>query len=183
MRYDYDMFSLIPEDIRGPFQGMFNELGLNPMASQQRGLWRDAAGVEALHGADPVIKELFTDAGFGINQYFSGAPEGRYLEMDRPAREALEDRFLDALAERLDDGSLDGANWNGFVLEDFLEYLETATPIDEVEVQALEAAALKASKARGQKKMLAMGVMALGVIVLGFVAVSMMFAPVTIASR
>jgi len=182
MRYDYDLFSVIPDEIQSQFQGMFNELGVNEMTSHQKGLWRDTDVVEALLGADPVVKEMFTNAGFGINHYFSGAPEGRFFSRDTVAREQIEEAFLDALAEGLDDGRLDGANWNGFVLEDFLEYLELAEPIDEVEAQEQLAAAQQASKAKAQKKLLAMGVMAIGVLALSYVFVSVLTGPVSVAS-
>lgn len=182
MRYDYDMFSLIPDEVQSQFQGMLNELGMAPMASEQKGLWRDADVAAALQGADPVVKDLFTESGFGVIQYFSGAPEGRFFARDAVAREEIETKLLDRLTEKLADGSLDGANWNGFELNAFLEYLETAEPIDEIEVHELQAEAHKAAYARNQKKMMAMAVMALGVIVLGFVAISMMFSPVTVAA-
>lgn len=182
MRYDYDMFSLIPDEVQGQFQEMFNELGVNEMTSEQKGLWRDTDVVEALLGADPVIKDLFINAGFGINHYFSGAPEGRFFSRDTQAREQIEDAFLDALSEGLDNGSLDGANWNGFVLEDFLEYLETARPIDEVEVAEMQAWAQQAAKAKTKKKLVALGVLAAGVMAIGYVAASMLLGPVTVAS-
>jgi len=164
MRYDYDMFSVFPDEIQSEFQEEFNRLGINQMTTQQTGLWRDTDVVGALHRADPVVKDLFKNAGFGINHYFSGAPDGRFYSRDAKAREEIEEAFLGALAEGLDDGSLEGSNWNGFVLEDFLEYLETAEPIDEVEAQEQHAAAQQASKAKTQKKLVAMGVMALGVL-------------------
>lgn len=182
MRYDYDMFSVIPDDVQSQFQGMLNDIGMSAMASQQTALWRDPRIVEALQGADPVVKDLFIDAGFGINGYDSGAPFGRFFERDRVAREQRENDFLDALAEALDDGSLDGANWNGFELEAFLEYLETAEPIDEIEAAELQAMELAAAKAKSQKKLLAMAALGLGVLAIGFAVIAMLFSPVTVAA-
>ena len=182
MRYDYDMYSLIPDEVQSEFQGMFNDLGVSEMMSQQSALWRDPAVVEALMGADQSVKDLFRNAGFGINMYESGAPEGRFFERDTAARQQLEDTFLDVLAERLDDGSLDGANWNGFDLEAFLEYLETARPIDEVEVAQEQAAAFHASQAKSRKKMFAMIGLGIGVMVMGYVLAAVLMQPPVVAN-
>ncbi len=181
MKYDYDMFSLIPDEVSNQFQGMLNDIGAGAVATQQKGLWRDPEVVAALHGADQSIKDLFINSGFGINHYFSGAPEGRYFDRDHETREKIEDAFYEALTEALEDGSLEGANWNGFVLEDFLEYLETAEPIDEIEVNEMHVMAHEAARAKSRKKVLALGVLGIGVFAIGFVVIMALSGPLTVA--
>jgi len=182
MRYDYDMFSIIPDEVQGQFQEMFNDLGVNDMTSQQKGLWRDTDVVEALLGADQVVKDLFNKSGFGVNHYFSGAPEGRFFARETKARQQIEDAFLAGLSDGLDNGSLQGTNWNGFVLEDFLEYIETARPIDEVDVAQMHAKVQKASKAKARKKLVALGVLIVGVLTIGYAATSILMGPVSVAA-
>lgn len=140
MRYDFDMFSIIPDEVRSQFQGMLNDIGAGAMATQQTALWRDPAVVAALHGADEAVKQLFWDAGFGINQYDSGAPADHYLTRDAEERDKRTWTFMELFANRLMDGTLKGANWNGFDPHAFLEHAQNCTPIDEVALAAIDRA-------------------------------------------
>lgn len=131
-KYDFDMFSVIPEEVRAEFQGMFDEIGMGAAAGEQVALFRDPALVEALASAEDKVKDLFLNAGFGLNVYDSGAPEGRYPGHDEDARNNCVRRLADNIAAT--DGLKD-ANWGGFNVDDFLIHLSLAQPIDQVEMQ------------------------------------------------
>ena len=178
MRYDFDMFSVIPDEVRQQFQGMLNDVGAGAMATQQTALWRDPAVVAALQGADESVKQLFWDAGFGINQYDSGAPNDRFLSRDAEERDKRIWSFMELFANRLMDGSMKGANWNGFDPHAFLEHAQACTAIDEVEVAAMDQAPntqvhRKSSKIGvAPKKMVAMAGFSVGVVALGAAVIS-----------
>ena len=131
-KYDFDMFSVFPDEVRQEFQGMLNEIGMGAIGSEQKALFRDPALVEALQCADDAVKNVFLEAGFGLNVYDSGAPDGRYPGHDEDARNICVHKLAEniAAAEGLGD-----ANWNGFDIGEFLTYLSTATPIDATEMQ------------------------------------------------
>lgn len=158
-KYDFDMFSVLPDEVRQEFQGMLNEVGMGAISTQQRALFRDPALVEALHGADEPVKQLFLDAGFGLNVYDSGAPEGRYPGHDEAARNHCVHKLAENIAAS---EGLSDVNWNGFDVGDFLTYLSTATPIDAIEMQA-QAASPPAAK---KKPLLRLGLMAGGAMVM-----------------
>lgn len=134
-KYDFDMFSIIPDEVRQEFQGMLNDVGMGAVATEQKALFRDPLLVDALQSADEVVKNVFLEAGFGLNVYDSGAPDDRYPGHDEDARNACVRKLADTIAET---EGLNEANWGGFSLEDFLEYLTVAKPIDVMEMQAVE---------------------------------------------
>lgn len=158
-KYDFDMFSVFPDEVRQEFQGMLNEIGMGAVGSEQVALFRDPALAAALRGADEAVKNLFLEAGFGLNVYDSGAPEGQYPGHDEEARNLCVHKLAEniAAAEGLSD-----ANWNGFDVGDFLTYLSTATPIDVVEMQVQAAPPPDAKK----KPLLRLGLVAGGAMVM-----------------
>lgn len=158
-KYDFDMFSVFPDEVRQEFQGMLNEIGMGSIGTEQVALFRDPALVEALQGADEAVKQLFLDAGFGLNVYDSGAPEGRYPGHDEAARNLCVHKLAENIAAS---EGLRDANWNGFDLGDFLTYLSAATPIDAIEMQAQAAPPPVAKK----KPLLRLGLMAGGAMVM-----------------
>ncbi len=131
-KYDFDMFSVIPDEVMQEFQGMWNEIGMGGIGGEQKALFRDPALVEALHGADEAVKNVFLDAGFGLNVYDSGAPTGCYPAHDENARNICVHKLAENIAAT---EGLSEADWNGFDIGAFLTYLSTARPIDEVEQQ------------------------------------------------
>lgn len=137
MQYDFDMFSICPDEVQAQFQDKFNELGLSPMMAQQVALFRDPRVVEALRNADEVVKQFWLDSGFGINVYHSGAPSGRYPARDENPRNSRVQR----LTENLKDRDLKGANWGGFEFTEFVAYLRTAEPMDEIDIAKYQAEA------------------------------------------
>ena len=157
--YDFDMFSVILDEVRQQFQGQLNDLGMGAITTDQVALFRDPALAEALRSADERIKNLFLDAGFGLNVYHSGAPEGRYPSHDEAARNACMCKLSDTLEAA---GNLKGANWGGFDMLAFVDYFVAAEPIDEVEMQAI-ANVYQASKKK--QAMLKLGMMTGGAMI------------------
>lgn len=159
-KYDFDMFSVIPEEVRQEFQGFLNDVGMGASVGQQVALFRDPALVEALSSADEKVKNLFLDAGFGLNVYDSGAPDGRFPGHDEAARNACVRKLSDNIAASK---NLKNANWGGFDPMEFLDYFIAAKPIDQIEMQAIA----KARQTHRKKKALArLGVMAGGAMIM-----------------
>ena len=135
--YDFDMFSVIPEEVRQEFQGLFNEIGMGAAIGEQVALFRNPDLVQALSAADEDVKNLFLESGFGLNVYDSGTPQGRYPGHDEDARNTCLRKLADNIAASSD---LKDADWGGFNLEDFLAYVVAARPIDQIELQAIASA-------------------------------------------
>ena len=127
LKYDFEMFTVIPEDqqIRVEAEGLPREL-----AGRKIALFRDPLTAAALRGATSDVQAAFQQAGFGFNVYDSGAPEDRFPEEDIPERGRLLVKLGDALGEL----NLETADFGGFSLDDFLDHLHRASPI-EIEVQ------------------------------------------------
>ena len=89
-------------------------------------LFRSSKAVEALKGADPVVREYFEASGFGFDTHNSGAGPGFYPSTDEAARVAV----IEMLGAHMADFELAGANFNGFDLEAFLTHLTEAEPIE-----------------------------------------------------
>lgn len=132
-RYDFDMFSVIPDEIQKQFQGLFNDTGVSAKMTDQLALFRDPELVNALQHADEEIKQLFLDSGFGLNVFDSGAPTGRYPSYDESARNTCISRFRQNIAASKE---LVHCNWGGFQIAEFLMYLASAEPIDQIDMQA-----------------------------------------------
>ncbi|MEO3414931.1 hypothetical protein AAFO92_09770 [Roseovarius sp. CAU 1744] len=143
-KYDFDMFSTMPDEVRQEFQGMLNDIGLGAIGTEQKALFRDPALVDALSGADEQVRNLFLASGFGLNVYDSGAPDGRYPGHDEEARNACVRKLAENVATA---EGLTEANWNGFDIGGFLDYLAVARPMDEIEMQAIAKA-----QATGKRK-------------------------------
>ncbi len=167
-KYDFDMFSRVPDDMRCEFKGIWKEAGKGGNAGGQTALFRDPVLAAVLSTADAAVKQIFLDSGFGFSACDSGAPDGRYPEQDEEARNACVRRLADNIAKA--DG-LDHADWAGFDLDEFLTYLTEARPIDAADMQA---AALSASGGgtgphRMRPILVCAGVLIAGTIALGVV--------------
>jgi hypothetical protein len=123
LKYDFEMFTVIPEDqqIRVEAEGLPREL-----AGRKIALFRDPLTAAALRKASGNVQAAFLEAGFGFNVYDSGAPEGRFPEEDTPDR----DNVLMNLGEKLDEIDLEASDFGGFNLNDFLDHLHSASPIE-----------------------------------------------------
>lgn len=135
-KYDFDMFSVFPDEVRQEFQGMLNEVGMGAIGSEQKAMFRDPALVAALQGADEAVKKVFLDAGFGLNVYHSGAPEGHYPGHDEDARNICVHKLAENIAAT---EGLNEADWNGFDIGEFLTHLATTRPIDAIEMHEMTA--------------------------------------------
>ena len=131
-KYDFDMFSIMPDEVRAEFKDMLDEVGMGEVTTKQVAQFRDPATAEALQNADPQVKELFLAAGFGLNTYHSGAPEGRYPGTDEDARNTCLRKLAEGIA--VSEG-LNEADWGGFSIDDFMDHLTEARPIDTLDFQ------------------------------------------------
>lgn len=133
MRYDFDMFSTFPDEIRQQFQGQLNELGVGHMTGTQIALFRHPETANALRSADKDVQQLFLDAGFGMNCENKPIPEGRYLARDAQAHERCVLNFMHLATKRME--ALAGSNWGGINPVAFVEATQTFQPIDEIDLQ------------------------------------------------
>ncbi|WP_164658068.1 hypothetical protein [Tropicibacter sp. Alg240-R139] len=157
--YDFDMFSIMPDDVRQEFQGALNDIGCGHMFSEQVALFRDPALAEALAGADEDIKQMFLDSGFGLNVYHSGAPAGRFPARDENARNACVSRLADNMGKV---ENLKGRDWGGFDVVAFLDYYQSAEPMDEVEIAALHQDLARQARTYKVRRRMAQAGLALG---------------------
>ncbi|HEV8035357.1 hypothetical protein [Yoonia sp.] len=161
LRYDFDMVEVPPTGVAGEKVAMF----------------RDPATVAALKEADAAVQAYFSDSGFILQEYNSGAPPGRYPMRDEEARIAL----IDRLTANLDAYDLANVNWGGFDFDAFMNALSTAEPVEDALLAPLPGvrsddltneiiAARIASRQKKGRRMLALGGLLLGLILLFYVA-------------
>lgn len=173
MRYDFDMVAMTPDGLPDKF-GNFGATGVEKVA-----MFRDPRTVAALNQADTTVQTFFTDSGFALQAFDSGAPPGRFPIRDENARIAV----IDRLSTNLSAHNLNGANWGGFDFQAFMGALATAEPIaDELLAptpgspridQELAAARVASQQKRG-RRMIAFGGLMLGLILLFYVASQML---------
>jgi len=98
LNYDFDMFSVIPDTLFGdPKRGGFLK-AVGAGADDRRNkiaLFRDPRTAEALAAAPERVRDFFFAAGFGLNTYASGAPQGCYPRADHDHRQLTLRAFLD----------------------------------------------------------------------------------------
>lgn len=161
LRYDFDMVEVPPTGLAGEKVAMF----------------RDPATVAALKQADAAVQAYFSDSGFVLQEYNSGAPPGRYPMRDEEARITL----IDRLTANLDAYDLADVNWGGFDFDAFMNALSTAEPVEDELLAPLLGnrsddltdeiiAARIASRQKKGRRMLALGGLLLGLILLFYVA-------------
>ena len=177
LTYDFDMFSIMPEDLQDKFGGMFDNVGATGVMGEQLAMFRDPQTVAALERADQAVRTYFLESGFGMQVYSSGAPPGRYLEKDGDARIAV----IEKLTANLATHDLDGADWGGFEFPKFMESLAIAEPLDDETLlaptphnqQAAEPRPAAPRPARGRRLIAFLGLV-LGLILLLYVASQML---------
>ncbi len=142
--------------------------------AEPRAMFRDQATVDALQGADPAVQAFFTDSGFALKTYNSGAPPGRYPARDEEARTYV----IERLSENLSLHDLNGAHWGGFDFRAFMTSLSEVEPVDDELLaptgprridEDLLAARLASRQKKGKRRM-AFGGLLLGFILLLYVA-------------
>ena len=189
LRYDFDMFSVMPEPVQDQSSSAFDRLGLTGTAAEQKAMFRDPDTVAALRTADQVVQDYFLASGFGLSTYDSGAPEGRFPAKDKEARADV----IDRLTKNLQSHDLKGANFGGFNFSDFLKSIGEAKPIAMPSKRAAAegpararpsgltgeeatdlAEARMASQRQKGKRMIAFGGLLLGLILIFYVAGQML---------
>lgn len=160
-RYDFDMFSVVPDAVQHEFADALGELGVADQPKQQVALFRDPKLVDALRSADEPIRQLFLESGFGFNVYDSGAPEGLYPAKDEEARTACLLKLSQNIKSLPD---LRSRDWGGFDLRAFLGYVKSARPMDE---EGIEAAAEFGDRHLRRKRLLSIGLLAGAVMAAG----------------
>jgi hypothetical protein len=134
LTYDFDIFDVIPADGSSDPQldGFLSDVGFRPWQEAATvALFRDPRTAEALRAAPASLRDYFLDAGFGLNTYASGAPQGRYPAKDEAARLVLIHRLAaraSHFALPMPEGNAEGGDI--FRLGAFLAELEQATPIE-----------------------------------------------------
>ena len=123
LRYDFDMVTVNPDGL--PDQ--FGDLAATGVAAEKTAMFRDPNAVEALQAADEAVRTFFVDSGFGLQDFDSGAPPGRYPASDEDHRI----RVIERLTANLGTHDLTGANWGTFDFQAFLSGLDVATPLDD----------------------------------------------------
>lgn len=130
MNYDFDMIMILPLAA----QRKARDTGQEGVPSGQRiALFRDHRVVEALQSADPAVQDLFLEAGFGLANWSSDMPAGRYRASEEEARQALLSRFNAGL--RASGGRLRSRNWGGFSISGFTDGILSAQPMTERELR------------------------------------------------
>ncbi|MEO0905360.1 MAG: hypothetical protein AAFX89_11435, partial [Pseudomonadota bacterium] len=89
LRYDFDMVAMTPEGLPDEF----GDLALTGIAAEKVAMFRDPDTVAALKSADAAVQTYFTESGFALDQFDSGAPGGYFAQRDEDARIAVIDRL------------------------------------------------------------------------------------------
>ena len=175
LRYDFDMVAMTPNGL--PDQ--FGDLAVTGVGAEKVAMFRDPQTVAALAQADEAVRTFFTDSGFAMQQFDSGAPPGRFAMRDEDARVAV----IERLSANLGTHNLNGAQWGGFDFQAFMKCLSEAEPIEErllaptaqsPRVDADLVAARIASRQKQGRRMIAFGGLMLGLILLFYVASQML---------
>ena len=171
LRYDFDMVAMTPEGL--PDQ--FGDLAMTGVATEKVAMFRDPQTVAALKQADVAVRTYFTESGFALQQFDSGAPVGRFPERDEDARIAV----IDRLTANLETHDLADANWGGFDFDAFMDALASAEPVEDELLAPTKpspaydrelAAARVASQKKKGRRMMALGGLMLGLILIFYVA-------------
>ncbi len=175
LRYDFDMVAMTPDGL--PDQ--FGDLALTGVATEKIAMFRDPSTIAALKEADAAIRTFFTDSGFALQQFDSGAPAGRYPMRDEDARIAV----IDKLSANLHTHDLANAAWGDFDFDAFMDTLSEAEPVEDSLLAPpartsplrteLAAARIASRRSRG-RRMMAFGGLMLGLILLAYVAIQLL---------
>lgn len=126
LKYDFDMFALGGETAAEE-RGVLNDVGVaRNTVGNKIALFRDPATAEALSGASEKVRQYFLDSGFGMTSFTSGAPDGFYPDVDEDARLYV----INALTVNLNSHDLNGEDFGEFDMNDFLEHIDTAEPME-----------------------------------------------------
>lgn len=171
LRYDFDMVAVTPEGL--PDQ--FGDLAVTGVGAEKVAMFRDPDTVAALLRADPAVRTYFSDSGFALKPFDSGAPAGRFPQRDEDARIAV----IDRLTANLETHDLADVAWGDFDFDAFMDALSAAEPVEDELLappkpsaerdQALAAAHIASQRKKG-RRMIALGGLVLGLVLLFYVA-------------
>ena len=172
LRYDFDMVAMTPEGL----PNQFGDLALTGVDTERVAMFRDPDTVAALRQADAAVQAYFTDSGFALKQFDSGAPPGRFPQRDEDARITV----IDRLTANLETHDLAEAAWGGFDFDAFMDALSEAQPVEDELLAPIKkpspeydlelAQARIASQKKKGRRMMALGGLMLGLILLFYVA-------------
>ena len=130
LRYDFDIQAIVgteqfrsddshktPTDFGVQFQ----------QAGAKVALFRDPETATALAHAPATLRQIFMDAGFGLNSHYSGLPEGFYPESDSDVRDYILAQLQQKLAHKLPSDHRAGE----FSLVGFLDSVAGSRPISD----------------------------------------------------
>jgi hypothetical protein len=175
LRYDFDMVAMTPKGL--PEQ--FGDLAVTGIAAEKIAMFRDQNTVAALKQADVAVQIYFTDSGFALQSFDSGAPAGRFPARDEDARIDV----IDRLSSNLEAHDLSDVDWGGFDFESFMDALSTAEAVEDALLAPpkpipgydLEIATARAESQRNKgRRMMALGGLMLGLILLLYVVSQML---------
>ncbi|PJI86152.1 hypothetical protein BC777_2510 [Yoonia maricola] len=172
LRYDFDMVAITPEGLPDEF----GDLTVTGVAAEKVAMFRDAQTANALKTADAAVRTYFTDSGFALSHFDSGAPTGRFAMRDEDARIAV----IDRLTANLETHDLTNAAWGTFDFDAFMDALDAATPVEDELLaptkkptpehdRAVAEARIASRKDKG-RRMMALGGSLLGLIMIFYVA-------------
>lgn len=132
INYEFDIFHVLNDEIfemlkkqKGIYKALKKD-GLTYHAEKNKvALFRDAKAGRALKASHPDLLKAFQDSGFGLNQFYSGAPAGRYPASDEESRKIR----TNALADRLEKLDLEVINQGPFDVHAFVSAVRAARPI------------------------------------------------------
>ncbi|MTI01309.1 hypothetical protein [Roseibium sp. RKSG952] len=119
LEYDFDIVTIAPDELES--ETVNSE---QPEGARVRALFRDVKTADALRGASPKIRNMFEDAGFGLETRNCGVPMGYYS----PQHAADRDRILRNLFANIKSQGLKGEYSGEFDFSDFLRHIRTAQP-------------------------------------------------------
>lgn len=164
MRYDFDMVTVTPDGL--PDQ--FGDLTATGVGAEKTAMFRDPKTAAALRDADQAVRTFFLDSGFGLQDFDSGAPPGRYPISDEDPRI----RVIERLTANLSTHDLTAAKWGEFDFQAFLAGLDQAIPLEDETLLAPTPQARAADRQRNapsktaSRRGIAVVGLALGVILL-----------------
>ncbi|MEM6387051.1 MAG: hypothetical protein AAF668_17150 [Pseudomonadota bacterium] len=123
MKYDFDIFSVTPSDLRTKYTHLLSRFCLTDQSVQSLAMFRDPQASKALSGASPAIRDCFTNSGFALNCFDDGCADQRFASGDKDGRA----KVLAKLQEGVEALPMD-VNWNGFDIGDFFVSAYGALP-------------------------------------------------------
>ena len=175
LRYDFDMVAVTPEGL----PENFGDLAGTGAVAGKVAMFRDPETVAVLKQADAAVRAFFTESGFALQHFDSGAPAGRYPMRDEDARIEV----IDRLSVNLNTHDLADAVWGGFDFDAFMDALSEAEPVEDDLLappdrtshfsEELAAARVASQRSKG-RRMMAFGGLMLGLILLVYVASQML---------